>query len=361
MSFLPPKLAAHRSRVALAVIAAALSSVMSFNAAAGLFDDEEARKDIKVLRVQAEQQNRDNDLRMQKLDESIKNIGILQLLNQLEQLNAELARLRGQVEVLTNQNEQLAKRQKDFYLDIDSRLRKLEGVGDAPPSVNAQPTSAPAGIVGLAAPGFNTGAGLANAAPALPSVGLPGSPVGLAEGMSNASNAANAATVTYGIPTSQEPAIQSGPIGVAARPLSSRVTPQSMAPPIYTREQENRAYDVGSNLFRRNDYIGAIRAFETFSKDFPNSQLVANAQYWIGIAYFNLKDFSNARSMQENLLKNYPESSKVPDALLAIASVQQETGDSGSARNTLEDVVARFPGSEAAAKARTRLLQVSRR
>ena len=355
MSFLPPKLAAHRSRVALAVIAAALSSVMSFNAAAGLFDDEEARKDIKVLRVQAEQQNRDNDLRMQKLDESIKNIGILQLLNQLEQLNAELARLRGQVEVLTNQNEQLAKRQKDFYLDIDSRLRKLEGQGDAPPSVNAQPTSATGGTVGLASPGFNTSAGLANAAPVLPSVGLPGSPVGLAAGMPNASNAANAATVTYGMPTTQEPAIQSGPIGGAARPAAS------MMPPVYTREQENRAYDVGSNLFRRNDYIGAIRAFETFSKDFPNSQLVANAQYWIGIAYFNLKDFSNARSIQENLLKNYPESSKVPDALLAIASVQQETGDSGSARNTLEDVVARFPGSEAAAKARTRLLQVSRR
>ena len=355
MSFLRSNLAIRRSRIALAIITAALSSVMSFNAAAGLFDDDEARKDTRALRAQIEQQNRDNELRMQKIDESIKNIGILQLLNQIEQLNAELARLRGQVEVLTNQNEQLAKRQKDFYLDIDSRLRKLEGVGDAPPSVNVQPTSAPAGIVGLASPGFNTRAGLANAAPVLPSAGLPGSPVGLAADVPNALNTANAATVTYGMPTTQEPAIQSGPTGGAAR------TAASMVPPVYTREQENRAYDVGSNLFRRNDYISAIRAFETFSKDFPNSQLVANAQYWIGIAYFNLKDFSNARSMQENLLKNYPESSKVPDALLAIASVQQETGDSGSARNTLEDVVARFPGSEAAAKARTRLLQVSRR
>ncbi len=353
MSLLPSNLAARRSKVSFAVIAVALSSVMSFNAAAGLFDDEEARKDIKALRAQTEQQNRDNDLRMQKLDESIKNIGILQLLNQLEQLNAELARLRGQVEVLTNQNEQLAKRQKDFYLDIDSRLRKLEGVGDAPPAVNVPLSTAPAGAgaVGLPATGASAGAGFASAAPLLASTGLPGSPVGLAAGVPVASNTA---TVTYGIPTSQEPAIQSGPLGAATRPAPSGTSP------VYTREQENRAYDVGSNLFRRNDYIGAIRAFETFSKDFSNSQLVANAQYWIGIAYFNLKDFSNARSMQESLLKNYPESSKVPDALLAIASVQQETGDNGSARNTLEDIVARFPGSEAASKARTRL-QASRR
>jgi tol-pal system protein YbgF len=157
-------------------------------------------------------------------------------------------------------------------------------------------------------------------------------------------------TVSYGTPPSQEPSIQSGPQAGGGRVSGGPA-------PAFTREQENKAYDVGSNLFRRNDYIGAIRAFETFSKDFPTSQLVANAQYWIGIAYFNLKDYSNARSMQESLLKKYPESAKAPDALLAIASVQQETGDNGSARNTLEDIVARFPSSEAAAKARTRLVQ----
>jgi tol-pal system protein YbgF len=304
---------------------AVIATALSFNAAGGLFDDDEARKDIKALRAQ----HAETEIRIQKLDESIKNIGILQLLNQVEQLNAELARLRGQVEVLTNQNEQLAKRQKDFYLDIDTRLRKLEGVGDAPAPAAGQPASPPAAAPGLSQSAITTGGGLANAT----------------------SIVAPPPTVSYGTPPSQEPSIQSGPQAANNR------TPA----PTYTREQENKAYDVGSNLFRRNDYIGAIRAFETFSKDFPTSQLVANAQYWIGIAYFNLKDFSNARSMQEGLLRKYPESAKAPDALLAIASVQTETGDNGSARNTLEDIVARFPASEAATKARTRLAQAPRR
>jgi tol-pal system protein YbgF len=320
-----------QSKLGFAVLAAALSLPLSFGAAAGLFDDDEARKDIKALRAQ----HAETEMRIQKLDESVKNIGILQLLNQVEQLNAELARLRGQVEVLTNQNEQLAKRQKDFYLDIDTRLRKLEGVGDAPPPAVGQPVNPPASPPG-AAPGLSqsaitTGGGLANAIPVAAPATTPPSP-------------------SFGIPT-QEPAIQAGPLGANNRAPA----------PTYTREQENKAYDVGSNLFRRNDYIGAIRAFETFSKDFPTSQLVANAQYWIGIAYFNLKDFSNARSMQEGLLRKYPESAKAPDALLAIASVQTETGDNGSARNTLEDIVARFPASEAATKARTRLAQAPRR
>ena len=51
---------------------------------------------------------------------------ILDLAGQLDQLRSDMAHLRGQVEVLTNQIETAEKRQKDLYLDIDTRLRKLE-------------------------------------------------------------------------------------------------------------------------------------------------------------------------------------------------------------------------------------------
>ncbi|MEQ1515708.1 MAG: tol-pal system protein YbgF [Usitatibacteraceae bacterium] len=253
----------------------------SFNATAGLFDDEEARRDIKNLRAQTDQQNRDNDARLQRIEESIKNLGIIQLLNQIEQLNAEIAKLRGQVEVLSNLDEQLTKRQRDFYLDIDTRLRKLEG--GAPPDAPA------------------------------------GSPV------------------------------TSGPIGAAAP--TSPAAPASAS----SRAQEERVYDVGANAFKRGDYVAATRAFQTFIKDYPGSQLVPNAHYWIGISYFNLRDYGSARSTQDVLLKQYPDSAKAPDALLALASIYVEIGDNGSARNALEDVIAKYPGSEAASKARTRL------
>jgi TolA-binding protein len=95
------------------------------NASAGVFD-EDARREVKELHTQIEKRLRDIDDRMQKLDESVKNLGIIQLHSQIEQLNTEIAKLRGQNEGLVNQGEQLGKRQKDFYLDIDTRLRKLE-------------------------------------------------------------------------------------------------------------------------------------------------------------------------------------------------------------------------------------------
>jgi tol-pal system protein YbgF len=264
-------------------------------ARAGLFDDDEARRRVELLRGELAQQGKDNELRIQKLEEQIRNIGVVELLKQLEQINAEMARLRGQLEVLANESQQVQKRQRDFYLDLDSRIKRLEGAGASAP---AAPGAAPASTTSSAAPsqGADFGPGPATRAAAAPT----------------------------------DPA------------------------------REVKAYDAASNLFRRNDFSSAIEAFRAFMKDYPQSQLAANAGYWIGISYANLKDSRNALAAQEAVLAKYPQSPKAPDALLAIAALQAEAGDNGSARNTLEDIIARFPSSEAAGKARTRLASLRR-
>lgn len=129
--------------------AAVLVAVAALPAHAGLFDDDEARKRISDLRQELLQQGRDNEARIAKLEESIRNIGVVELLRQIDALNAEIARLRGSIEVLANQNEQLQKRQRDFYLDLDSRMKRLEGV--ATPG-GAAPAVSPAPVVAAAAP-----------------------------------------------------------------------------------------------------------------------------------------------------------------------------------------------------------------
>jgi len=270
----------RRSAAALAL--AAVLAAAAPAARAGLFDDDEARRRIEALRQELSQQGRDNEARIARLEESIRNIGVIELVRQIEQLNAELARLRGQLEVVANDNQQIQKRQRDFYLDLDSRLKRLEGGGTAAPSA-AQPE---------APPGANA----------------------------------------------------FGP-----RP-----------PAKDDQAREMKAYDAASNLFRRNDFPGAIDAFRAFVKEYPGSALAANAGYWIGISYANMRDYRNALAAQEELLAKFPQSSKAPDALLAIAAIQAEQGDAGSARNTLEDIIARYPGTEAALKARSRLSAVRR-
>lgn len=51
---------------------------------------------------------------------------LIDLANQIELLRSDVARMRGEVEVLVHRIDTLEKRQKDLYLDIDTRLRKLE-------------------------------------------------------------------------------------------------------------------------------------------------------------------------------------------------------------------------------------------
>jgi tol-pal system protein YbgF len=292
-------------------------------ARAGLFDDEEARRDIAKHRVATEAQFKEVDAKLAKLDEAIKSLGIIQIINQLDQVNGELAKLRGQNEVMVNQFEQMQKRQKDFYFDLDARIRVLEGASAVAPlaGATAAPASVPAAALGV---------------PAITLVTPPTTPNIIIAPQSNLPNQ-----------------------GLVVAPVSGEViaTPSINGRPVIAKSAEAQlaTYDVGTNAFKANQFTNAVRGYEAFLQEFPQHILAPNAMYWIGISHFNLNEFVKARAIQERLLKLYPESSKAPDAMLAIAAVQQEMGDAGSARNTYQDIIARYPDSEAAVKARARL------
>jgi tol-pal system protein YbgF len=95
--------------------------------AQGLFDDNEARRRIEALRQQVTESQRLIDERLAKIEAATSDRNaVLDLAGQIEALRNDIARMRGQVEVVANQVETAEKRQKDLYLDIDTRLRKLE-------------------------------------------------------------------------------------------------------------------------------------------------------------------------------------------------------------------------------------------
>jgi tol-pal system protein YbgF len=91
-------------------------------AQAGLFSDDDARKQIqqleeRVLKLEAatEQQTK----------------SLLDLLGQIEALNGEIRKLRGQNEELAHGLQDAEKREKDFYVDLDTRLRRFEPTDNA--------------------------------------------------------------------------------------------------------------------------------------------------------------------------------------------------------------------------------------
>jgi tol-pal system protein YbgF len=64
----------------------------------------------------------------------------VELVNRLAQVQAEVQALRNQVETLQNENEQLKQRGREQYVDLDTRLQRVEG-GAAPAGPAAAPVS----------------------------------------------------------------------------------------------------------------------------------------------------------------------------------------------------------------------------
>ena len=109
-------------------------------ARAGLFDDEEARRQIANLqRVVDAQQKRLEGIEAEARDRR----ALLDLASQIEQLRGDLAKMRGQLELLANQAETADKRQKDLYVDIDARLRKLEQAKEQAAAPAEKPAAGP--------------------------------------------------------------------------------------------------------------------------------------------------------------------------------------------------------------------------
>lgn len=129
-------------RLLPALMASLFVGLAAGQAHAGLFDDEEARLRINEMR------NEFNG-RVSKLESGAR--AQLELADQIELLKTEIARLRGENEVLSNDLANAVKRQKDFYVDLDNRLRKLEPHADAaaaaPQPATAAPAAAPAAAV----------------------------------------------------------------------------------------------------------------------------------------------------------------------------------------------------------------------
>lgn len=105
-------------------VLAASVCAFAFQAHAGLFEDDEARKAILDLRQRFEATQ--SELRRSTDDNAQLRRSLLDISNQLEALRSELANLRGQNEKLARDLADVQRLQKDMSQGVDERLRKFE-------------------------------------------------------------------------------------------------------------------------------------------------------------------------------------------------------------------------------------------
>ena len=256
----------------------ALALCLSAQAAqAALFDDEEARKRINLTNERLDKLQRDLDARMTVIEQLTKNQG-LDLFGQIETLKADVARMRGQIEVLIHELTEAQKRQRDLYVDLDARLRKLEAAATAPPPAEA--AVPPAGDAAAAAPG--------GAAAAVPG-GAPGTPSNLL-----------AEQRAYDGALDQ---FKRGdyPGAIAGFGAFVKAYPKSALAP-------SAQYWIGNAQFARRDYRGAIAAQRQLLAAYPDSAKVPDALLNIASAQSELGEAPAARRTLEELVAKFPHS-----------------------------------------------------
>ncbi len=239
------------------------------------------------------------------------NEGTLSLVNRLQNLEQQVRDLQGQIEQLQHQQQESDQRQKDQYVDLDSRLSRLEGkpLGAAPAST------------------VNPASSLSTGAP------IP----------------APAGSATVMPPSTAAAPVPSPALAAAAVPAAVPAAPVNPA------AAEQTAYDHAFQALRDGDYAESARRFRAFMARYPGSTLAPNADYWLGESYYVTQNFQVSLQTFQSLLARYPGSPKAPDALLKVGYCQYELKQWAAARTTLESVIAKYPNTTVAHLAEGRL------
>ena len=139
--------------------------------------------------------------------------------------------------------------------------------------------------------------------------------------------------------------------GASASPATGAAAP-APAPSV---AQPAQLYNSAYEDYLRGNFDLAIQGFSEYVKQFPTTDLAANALYWIGECYYSKKMYKESVDAFTQLLNTYKASDKAAAALLKKGFAYLELGDRSQAVINLQYVIYEHPGSKEAELARSRL------
>jgi tol-pal system protein YbgF len=116
-----------------------------------------------------------------------------------------------------------------------------------------------------------------------------------------------------------------------------------------------RDFDNAMNLLSRAQYDDASSAFRKFAEAHPEDERASAALYWTGdIAYSAKKDYAGAARDFAELLKKYPAAPRAPDSMLKLGLSLFELGQMNEGCAALAALPAKYPQASPAITTRAR-------
>ena len=232
---------------------------------------------------------------------------LYEMMERIEQLQAEVQKLTGKVEEQAYRIDELKKHQSTMYSDFDERLQSIENKAN-----------------GIDQPVAENPAESAN--------------FGDAEIQGGESPA----------PASEDESSQIGKQATNPKPDAA----------LQVSGAEKEEYQQAYNELRNGHTDQSIEQFIAYLNKYPTGVYANNAQYWLGEAYRVKQDNNAARKAFNDVIEKYPNGIKVPDALLKLGYIEVEQKNPAKAREYLTRVTVEYPNTRAALLAEKKLLKL---
>jgi len=248
-------------------------SVVAAQASAGLFSDDEARAQIQQLEVRITQLEKAN-IRLEDANKQ-QTGSMLDLLTQIESMNQELRRLRGQNEELEHNLQDAKNRQKDFYVDLDARMRHFEAAEAAAQAAATQKATEKS----------------------------------VEEDVVAVESSAYDVIYAYYKAANYQKVLESSKEFLSKFPDSTRAS--------------NVYYLMGDAYFSLDDFKKSIASYQVVVSKYESSPNVADAWLNIAACQQQLKDMSAARKTLKLLIAKYPDSKAAKKAKKRLATLKK--------------------------------------
>lgn len=239
-------------------------------ASAGLFSDDEAREQVQQLEVRISQLENES-IKQEEVNKQ-QTGSLLDLLTQIETLNQELRRLRGQNEELEHNLQDAKNRQKDFYVDLDARMRRFEG------------------------------------AEATPASGQKAADKSIVEDIAAVENSAYEVVYAYYKAANYQKVLES------SKEFLNKFPDSSHAPNVH--------YLMGDAYFSQDDFKKSIASYQQVVSKYENSPNVPDAWLNIAACQQQLKDLVSARKTLKLVMTRYPDSKAAKKAKQRLSALK---------------------------------------
>ena len=277
------------------------------NSVYALFEDEGARKKLNDIQDQlnALQSSIEFEINEKFTNFEKSNKVDPKLINNFsERINSlfdDLAKLRGEVEVLTYSLQTSEERQKVLYKELNERLQKIE------------------------------------------------------ESAINIENNVNSVES----PTENKPLTQNNLI-IQEDEVLPEIAPEPIPeaadlPPLVDKNLEYQEFEDAKKLITATKYKEAFDALDKFVVNYPSSELLPEAKYNLGYTQFALRNYKAAINTFNKIVLEYPDNPIAPNSLYQVSNSQIQITRITKAKQTLRSLIKKYPNADIIPSAKKRL------